>query len=345
MARAAHPDTRRRRVQWRREAERPARDTLPARLVEPVPGHKRILVIKHGALGDLVLATGPFKAIRAHHPHAHVTLMTSPAYAALGRACGWFDAVWEDVRPRPWDLAGWVGIARRLRGGGFDRVYDLQNSDRTRAYFFFLGRRPPEWSGIAAGCSHPHRTRARRRMHTLDRQAEQLGIAGIEQVPPPDLSWADADIGRFALDGAFALVVPGGAAHRPEKRWPTPRYVELARHLSRLGVRPVMLGGAAERALLDEIAAGAPDSLDLCGRTSVAEIAALARRARLALGNDTGPMHVIAACRCPSVVLFSAASDPARTAPVGEHVTVLRRPSLADLPVEEVCAALPGTPT
>ena len=344
MARAAHPDTRRGRVQWRREAARPARDRLPARLVEAVPGHKRILVIKHGALGDLVLATGPFKAIRAHHPHAHVTLMTGPAYAALGRACGWFDAVWEDVRPRPWDLAGWVGIARRLRGGGFDRVYDLQNSERTRAYFFLLGR-GTEWSGIAPGCSHPHRNRARGRMHTLDRQVEQLGIAGIEPVPPPDLSWAEADIGRFALDDAFALVVPGGAAHRPEKRWPAARYAELARHLSRLGVRPVLLGGTAERAVLGEIAAGAPAALDLCGRTRVAEIAALARRARLALGNDTGPMHVVAACGCPSVVLFSAASDPARTAPLGDHVTVLRRPSLADLSVEEVRAALPGTPT
>ena len=67
----------------------------------------------------------------------------------------------------------------------------------------------------------------------------------------------------------------------------------------------------------------------------------LARRARFALGNDTGPMHLIAACGCPSVVLFSATSDPARTAPTGAHVTVLRCPLLADLSAEDVGAALP----
>ena len=316
------------------------RDTLAARLVEQVADYKRILVIKHGALGDFVLATGPFSAIRGHHRHAHVTLMTSPSYAPLGRAGGWFDAVWEDARPRPWDLAGWLGLARRLRREGFDRVYDLQNSDRTRAYFFLLGGQRPEWSGIAPGCSHPHRNPERGRMHTLERQAEQLHIAGIAKVPPPDLSWAEADIGRFALDGAYALMVPGGAAHRPDKRWPATRYAELARHLQTQGIRPVLIGGAAERAALGEISARATDALDLCDKTSFAEIAVLARGARLALGNDTGPMHLIAACGCPAVVLFSAASDPARTAPVGAHVTVLRRPSLADLPAAEVRAAL-----
>jgi ADP-heptose:LPS heptosyltransferase len=309
-------------------------------LVEPVPGHKRILVIKHGALGDFVLATGPFKAIRAHHPRAQVTLMTSPAYAALGRACGWFDAVWEDSRPRPWDLASWLAIAARLRSGRFDRVYDLQNSDRTRAYFFLLGRRRGEWSGIAPGCSHPHRNRARGRLHTLDRQAEQLEIAGIAPLPPPDLSWADAEVDHFALDGAFALMVAGGAAHRPDKRWPAARYIELARHLETQGIRPVLLGTAAEREVLAEIAAAVPSALELCDQTSFAEIAALARGARVALGNDTGPIHVIAACGCPTVVLFSAASNPARTAPVGDHVSVLRRPTLADLTAAEVSAAL-----
>ena len=304
-----------------------------------MPGHKRILVIKHGALGDFILATGPFKAIRDHHPRAHLTLMTSPAYAALGHACGWFDAVWEDARERPWDAAGWFGTVRRLRGGRFDRVYDLQNSDRTRVYFFLIGRRP-EWSGNAPGCSHPHRGPERGGMHTLDRQAAQLAIAGISRVPPPDLSWADADIGRFAQDGGFALVVPGGAEHRPDKRWPAARYVEIAHHLLAQGLRPVLIGGAAERSVLAEIAAAVPQALDLCERTSFAEIAALARGARIALGNDTGPIHLIAACGCPTVVLFSAASDPARTAPVGENVTVLRRPSLAALTAEEVGAAL-----
>ena len=63
-----------------------------------MPGDERILVIKHGALGDWVLATGCFAAIRRHHRSAHVTLLTTPAFADLGARCPWFDEVWTDER-------------------------------------------------------------------------------------------------------------------------------------------------------------------------------------------------------------------------------------------------------
>ena len=56
---------------------------------------ERILVIKLGALGDVVQATGPFAAIRAHHPDAHITLLTSPAYRDFLSASDWFDAFWD----------------------------------------------------------------------------------------------------------------------------------------------------------------------------------------------------------------------------------------------------------
>ena len=302
---------------------------------------QRILVIKHGALGDFVLATGPFKAIRGHHPDAHITLLTEPGFARLGTECGWFDSIWVDPRPKPWQAAAWLGLVRKLRSGHFARVYDLQNSDRTSTYFRLLRRPRPQWSGIAPGCSLPHRTSHRQSLHTLARQAEQLAIAGITSVPSPDMSWARADATRFEL-GHFALLVAGGAAHRPAKRWPADRYAELAQHLHLQGTRPVLIGAEAEREILSEIAVAVPAAADLCGRTSIEEIASLARGATVAVGNDTGPMHVIAAIGCPSVVLFSAASDPTRTAPVGPHVHVMHRDPLSALAVSEVAAALPA---
>ncbi|HEX7970524.1 MAG TPA: glycosyltransferase family 9 protein, partial [Stellaceae bacterium] len=80
---------------------------------------------------------------------------------------------------------------------------------------------------------------------------------------------------------------------------------------------------------------------DLTGRTSFGEVVALGRMALHAIGNDTGPMHLVAAAGCSATVLYSAASDPALTAPRGAQVTTLRRPDLADLAVEEVAATLP----
>ncbi len=301
----------------------------------------RILVIKLGALGDFVQAMGPAAAIRAHHKGARITLLTSVPLAAFARKAPYFDEVWVDERPGLMAPRAILALRRRLRGAGFARVYDLQTSDRSSAYFRLMGPgRRPEWSGIAAGASHPHNNPGRDRMHTLDRQTEQLRRAGIAEVPPPDLSWAAAEIAPFRLPPAFALLVPGGAAHRPEKRWPVERYAALALRLAAAGEAPVVIGGAAERPLGAMIAAAAPGARDLTGQTSLGEVVGLGLAARRAIGNDTGPMHLLAVAGCPVTVLYSAASDPALTAPRGPDVTILRRADLADLPVEEVAATL-----
>lgn len=302
----------------------------------------RILVIKLSALGDVILALGPFQAIRRHHASDHITLLTTAPYAELARMSGWFDEIWIDPRPSLFQVGAWLGFRRKLRAGGFSRVYDLQTADRSSAYFrlFARGRRP-EWSGIALGCSHPHINPGRDRMHTLERQAEQLAMAGIAEVPRPDLAWLDADIAPFALNERFVLLVPGGAAHRPAKRWPVAAYAEFARRLVARGRQPVLLGTETERAALDALAAQAPGVVDLAGRTGLAEIAGLARHAEAALGNDTGPMHLIAAVGCPAQVLFSRESDPELSRPRGPVVELIRVDDLAELSVDEVERTMP----
>ncbi len=139
----------------------------------------RILVIKLGALGDFVQAMGPAAAIRTHHADAEITLLTTQAFAELARAAPYFDRVWIDARPGLARAVAMLQLRRRLRDGHFERVYDLQTSDRSSFYFHLMGPGArPEWSGIARGASHPHANPARDLMHTLDRQAEQLRCAG-----------------------------------------------------------------------------------------------------------------------------------------------------------------------
>jgi ADP-heptose:LPS heptosyltransferase len=298
--------------------------------------NERILVIRHGALGDVVLSFGPFAAIRKHHPGAHIVLLTTAPYAEFCRASGLFGEIWLDERPPWWRVDRVLALRERLNAGGFRRVYDLQTSDRSSAYFRLFRSPPPEWSGIARGCSHPHANPRRDDMHTVERQAEQLKSAGIADTPPTDLSWVKADAARFSLPAPYVLLVPGGSKHRPEKRWPIGNYAALATQLAKRGFGAAVLGGPDETG----IAGALPSARDLTGQTSFADVVALARGATLAVGNDTGPMHLIAAADCPSVVLFSSASDPALCAPRGRAVTVLRKPDLARLSVDEVEAAI-----
>ena len=298
--------------------------------------NERILVLKLGALGNIVLSLGPFAAIRAHHANAEITLLTTAPYQQWMSHAPYFDHVWIDGRPDWSNVRGWLGLRRRLAAAGFTRVYDLQTSGRSNNYFRLFPRSArPEWSGIAIGCSHPDRDPDRDYIHDFDRQVGQLRQAGITRVAPADLSWSRGDISRFALPARYALLVPGSSPHRPQKRWPTTRYLALAEQLAKQGLTPVVLGSSAERPLAQEIGAAARD---LTGRTTIDDLASLARSATVAIGNDTGPMHLLAAAGCPSVVLFSNDSDPALCAPRGPSVRVLRRPALADLPVEEVAA-------
>ncbi len=303
-----------------------------------MPEPRRILVIKLSAFGNIVLSMQPFAAIRAHHPDAEISILTTPSYADWFATMPYFDRVLVDQRPKWWDLPGLWHLWRTLRSGGFERVYDLQTSGRSSRYLrmFPRGRRP-EWSGIAPGCSHPDHAPDRNRLHDVDRQISQLRQAGVTEVARLDLSWCHGDTARFGLQGDLVLLVPGSSPHRPGKRWPPAHYNALAEALRAQGATPVVLGSASERGLAQQIPAG----FDLTGRTAPGDIADLARSARAAVGNDTGPMHLIAAAGCPSVVLFSNQSDPSLCAPRGPSVTVLRRPDLASLDLPTVLAALP----
>jgi len=311
-----------------------------------------VLVLKLGALGNMVLSLGSFAAIRQFHSGATITLLTTAPYADWMAESPWFDRVLIDTRPAWWDLSGVLRLRHMLIDGHFDRVYDLQTSSRSGHYFRLFPRAArPEWSGIAAGCSHPDRRTDRDAVHDIDRQHAQLRQAGISAFPPPDLSWSRGDIGRFSLPQRFGLLVPGSSAHRPVKRWPAAHYRALAAWLAARGIAPVVIGSAGERPLADAICAVAADtnqppigpaSRDLTGRTGFGDLAELARGAVCAVGNDTGPMHLIAAAGCPSLVLFSGDSDPARCAPRAPAgaapVRVLRRDDLATLAPAEVTA-------
>ena len=298
----------------------------------------RILVIRLGALGDFFLSFPAFAAIRARHVGDRVTLLTTAPFAALAGASPWFDAVAVDARPAWWNLVGLWRLRRQLRG--FDFVYDLQTSQRSSRYFRLAGR--PAWSGIAAGASHPHDNPLRDYMHTRERQREQLEMAGAASFPEPDLGWLPAGRG---LPVPYALLVPGAAATRPRKRWPAAQYGALAAVLAGRGLTPVVLGASADGPAAAAIRAACPTIVDLTGQTRIEDIHAIAVGAALAVGNDTGPMHIAAASGCPCVVLFSADSDPALTAPRGpggNWPRLLRAPVLADLPLDRVVEALEG---
>jgi ADP-heptose:LPS heptosyltransferase len=298
-----------------------------------------ILVIKLSALGDFIQALGPMAAIRRAHPDDHITLLTTKFFKNFAEQCGYFDHIIIDDRPKALDIKGWLKLRKNLKSGDFNRVYDLQNNDRTSLYFKLLSKKP-EWVGTAKGVSHRNVEAIKKDKHAFERHAQTLALAGIQNVTVDKLEWMKEDISGFALEKPYVLLVPGCAPNRPEKRWPAEKYGQLANMLKDKGVQPVIIGTKDEQEAVDTILKACPSTLNLMDQTSFYHITTLAREAAGAIGNDTGPMHMIGATGAKCIVLFSQASDTIKHAPKGDHVTTLQKEHLKDLKAEDVIAQL-----
>jgi ADP-heptose:LPS heptosyltransferase len=328
-----------------------------ARLASPVnPGlkAKQVLVIKLSALGDFVLALGAMRAVREFHPSARITLLTTPPYEAFAKLCPYVDAVETDGRPEGMKAA--AALISRIRRASYDIIYDFQTSGRTKNYFTFLSRggRAPLWSGDHPRCAFFHDNPSRAGMHTIDRLAEQLEVAGVapqgrmpaRSAPLPDLGWVRPRLGNpprlnpayFGLTTPYMLLIPGASAHREAKRWPSAHYAGLAKRIADEGITPAILGGRAEGQIAQDIVRLEPRAKSLVTRTDLFQIVTLAETALFVVGNDTGPMHMATLAGAPGIALFALTeSNPDHSAPRGPNTVIVNSaPTLPELSVDDV---------
>jgi ADP-heptose:LPS heptosyltransferase len=137
-------------------------------------------------------------------------------------------------------------------------------------------------------------------------------------------------------EGPFAVLVVGGSAHRPEKRWPVSHYTEIARYLTQKKIIPILVGTRIDAPLNQEIKQAVPACIDMTDQTNFHDLATLGRRASMAIGNDTGPLHLLSVAGSPTIALFSHASDPVRCVQRGPWVQVFRDKNLSDVSPEAV---------
>ncbi len=301
----------------------------------------RILVIKLGALGDVVMATALVRAIRAGHCGARVTVLTTPPFADLFRA-------WPGLAVRAVPRRG-LGHGLRtiawIRRQGFSRLYDLQSNDRTALWVALSGvaervGNHPRWPYT----HHPSRP-WRGEEHIFDRMNAVLAAAGLAPAAArPELPLDGAGRARVARwrasqglqAGRYVLVHAGASARRRSaKSWP--HFAALAPRLVGHGLTPVWIGAGTDRPINRELAAVA--GLDATDAFSIAELAELGRGARFALTNDSGPMHALAAAGIP-VYGFFGPSDWRRNHALGQGERVFAHPDLAAIAPEQVLVRL-----
>ncbi|UFN49835.1 glycosyltransferase family 9 protein [Roseomonas sp. OT10] len=298
----------------------------------------RVLFVTSTRIGDAVLSTGLLDHLLRAHPEARFTIACGPVAEGVFARLPRREATIV-LAKRPLS-AHWLDLWRRVVRTRWDLVVDLR--------------------GSALSWLVPTRRRAvmrggRRRGHRIGHIAAVLGLSP----PPAPVAWtAPADEARAAalLDGADGTVAApilapilalGPTANWSGKVWPAERFEALAAALTAPGgplpgARIVLLGGpgAQERAMAAPLVAALPGALDLIGRLSLPEAAAVLRRCALFVGNDSGLMHLSAAAGTPTLGLFGP--TPAEEyAPVGRAARAVVAPdgTMAGLEVEAVLAA------
>lgn len=295
---------------------------------------ERVLVIKHGAFGDLVQVDGILRDIRAYHPGAEITLLTAPGFRKLMSRCPHVDQVMTDARSPLWKIGEWIQLARQFRTGRFEKVYDLQNSDRTGLYRLLFFRHV-RWNG--------RRVRGRQAAALKD-LVTQLQYDGIptEHGLTPDVSWMAEDMGDLlqteGVRTPYVALIPGCAVKHPYKRWPY--YAQLAEALIKRGYDVVTVPGPDEI----ELAKSIPGHtlLGPTGFLNWFELAGVLKRASFVVGNDTGPSHVASYLGVSGLALFGPHTSALKTGISQGSLQAIETEDLKTLAVETVLAAVLG---
>ena len=141
---------------------------------------KKILIIKHGALGDIILSMYPLFSIKKKYNKYSFTVLTESKYCSLFRDIPFVDNIKFDDRNRLFYIFNLIRLSIWFYKQKFVWVFDLQTSKRTNIYYYFFSLFSKfKWSGIAKKCSHPHLNENRKSLHTVDRHKEQLKLAGV----------------------------------------------------------------------------------------------------------------------------------------------------------------------
>jgi heptosyltransferase I len=287
---------------------------VPSAAAPPSP--RSILIVRLSALGDLVFCSSLLEGLRERFPDARIDWLVQDGFAALLRDDPRLGEVIEFPKKALASPIAWLRLRRALRRRGYDWVIDAQGLAKSRCLAWLAGGR--RRLGLAS------KEPLAFLLHEIfDRGGDIADIASEYRdlaqavtgvaAPPPSLpvdaasaQRVDAAMKELGLEPGFVALCP--FTTRPQKHWPDAHWIALAHRLaaSQPG-RCVIFGGPGDRAHAGRLIAQMPaGSVDLAGRTALADLPAWLARARLVIGVDTGLTHIGVAVRRPTVALFGS---------------------------------------
>jgi len=284
-----------------------------------------VLIIKLGALGDVVMSTSLIKQISSFHSTDRLFLLTSKPFHTVFHA-------WEDLNVQTIEGKGFLNTLRTImwiRKNHFAAVYDLQSNDRTGMYCAVSGisRR------IGNHPRYPYNVHPENayhgQCHIYDRMLTLLKSAGVPAKPvPPSLPASNKEKQKISswirdnelIENDFIIIHAGGSRQHLEKRWPY--YEQLTKLFSVENKSIVWVGGNDDLEINRTLSS--ITGINASNQFTYSELAELGRHASFALTNDSGPMHILSCSDIP-VYSFFGPSNWRRNHAIGQKEFVITR--------------------
>ena len=299
-----------------------------------------ILVIKHGSLGDIAQACGAIQDISENHPEDQIHILTTKPYFELFRKNPFVHNVILDKRKSRFNLIYLYMLMRNLKKKNFRKVYDLQNSSRTKFYknILFPKANFNTWSSSETTLPSNISKDEFDKDPVLNRFDHQLKTSGIktEHTMKPNFSWAVTNIDNlkqeFKLD-KYIILFPFCSAHLNHKKWPHyNNLIELIKNKYEDQIKVIVAPGPSE--IDDAKNINAISILDKGKALDISQLASLIKESSFVIANDTGPAHMTTHLGVKGLTLF------------GKHTTAFKvsieRENFKAIQVDDLNKLSPG---
>ena len=302
-----------------------------------------ILIIKHGSLGDLIQANGAIKDIKNFYKNRKVFLLTAESYSIFMSECPYLDGVIIDKRLPRWNLFYLNNLKKKLLRYDISKVFDLQNSDRTKFYKRFIIKNT-EWSSTETSLDQGQKKKDFDQEPVLDRMEIQLKKSGVntEFTKNIDLDWATTDISRLLKQYAnneYILLFPFCSIKHQNKKWPYFRELISKIKKEYKNKYPILLAPGPKE--IDEAnKLNGKVVLDNNKPVNIKTLVSLINKAKFVIANDTGPAHIASHLDKKGLVLFGSHTTAKKVSIENFNFKALTAQNLQDLNVETVLHAV-----
>lgn len=306
---------------------------------------KNILLVRNDRFGEFILNIPAFRAIKTAYPDAKLALIVNPYILELAKLIKDVDdaIIWENKRHR---LNQILRLSKEIKRRNFDLCVIFNPAKEFNLMTFFAGIPMRVGYSRKWGFLLTHKIKDEKYLGLKHEVEYNLDLACLAGAETEDKSIAlkidenaDSVVKDFGLEGDFIVLHPWTSD--PVKQWPFDNFVGLAKMITgKLGINLVIIGGKEETdkdsTLFRNIGA---NIINLTGKTSLLQLAAVLKRAKLLVSGDSGPVHLACAVGSPVLAIFRndiPAKSAKRWGPWGSRHIVIEKGSLSDISVDEV---------